>query len=136
LVSQSVSQHAPRPVQPRLHRLLADSKESRSLLRGHLLDVTHYEDGADRLRQIIDSSLQQYSNLVLSSCALGVLVWSDHRRAIDLHICAISRHIDDIKVDCASPPPPLQRLTNPENAFFEAWRHPGESGRLAVAARF
>jgi hypothetical protein len=36
---------------------------------------------------------------MLSSCAPGVLVWSDHRRPINLHVSAISRGIDDIKVD-------------------------------------
>jgi hypothetical protein len=97
-------------VQPRLHRLLTDSKDRRGLLRARLLDVTHYKDSAECFRQIIDSSFQKSSKLVLSSCALGVLVWSDHRRPINLH-SAMWRCIDDIKMDCAAPPPPpLQRL--------------------------
>jgi hypothetical protein len=98
-------------VQPRFYRLLADSKQSRRLLRSRLLDGTHYKDGTERFRQVIDSPLQKSSKLVLSNCALRVLVWSDHRRPIILHISAISRGIDDVKIDCARPPPPpFQRL--------------------------
>ena len=97
-------------MQARLHRLLADSEDRRGLLRARLIDVTHYEDSVECFRQIIDSSFDKSSKLVLSSCALGVLVWSDHRRPINLRP-AMWCCIDDIKGNCSPPPPSsFQRL--------------------------
>jgi hypothetical protein len=61
--------------------------------------------------QIVDRSLQQYSNLVLSGCALGVLVWSNHRGPTDLRIGVPARGIEDIKAYyAAASPVPLKRL--------------------------